>query len=269
PHATLGKRIYDYILVPVLDSQGDVTAVAGTTRDITEIRKLLEQKDAFLAIASHELKTPLTSLKTYGQVLQDIFESRNDEQAVLMLGRMDNQVNKLTNLINDLLDVTRIQSGKMQFNKDDFDLSRIISDILDDLQLTTAKHSIKKDLPDHLPMWGDKERIGQVITNLVSNAIKYSPAGGEIQVVLRKVGDDILLSVKDFGIGIPEGMHSRIFEQFYRANNFREAISGIGIGLFICAEVIERSGGKIWADSNEGAGSTFYVSMPIRQAKDQ
>ncbi|RYY70519.1 MAG: PAS domain S-box protein, partial [Chitinophagaceae bacterium] len=176
PHATLGKRIYDYILVPVLDSQGEVTAVAGTTRDITEIRKLLEQKDAFLAIASHELKTPLTSLKTYGQVLQNIFERRNDEEAVLMLGRMDNQVNKLTNLINDLLDVTRIQSGKMQFNKDEFDLSMIISDILDDLQLTTAKHSIKKDLPDHLPMWGDKERIGQVITNLVSNAIKYSPA---------------------------------------------------------------------------------------------
>lgn len=266
PHATLGKRIYDYILVPVLDAKGDVTAVAGTTRDITSIAKLSEQKDEFLAIASHELKTPLTSIKAYGQVLQNIFEKRNDPEAMMLLNRMDNQINKLTGLISDLLDVTRIQSGKLLFNDELFDLSLLTSDILYGLQLTTTKHTIQKDIPDKLLFYGDMERIGQVITNLVTNAIKYSPAGGEVKVSLQQKGDELLLSVQDFGIGIPEGMQTKVFEQFYRANNYRQAISGMGIGLYISAEIVQRSGGNIWVDSNEGSGSTFYVSLPANPA---
>lgn len=262
PHATLGKRIYDYILVPVLDAKGEVTAIAGTTRDITEIKKLAEQKDEFLAIASHELKTPLTSLKAYAQVVQSIFEDRHDTEAALMLSRMDNQINKLTGLITDLLDVTRIQSGKLQFNQGLFDLSELTSGIVDELQLTTTKHVIKKDVPAALLLYADKERIGQVITNLVTNAIKYSPAGGEVQVKLLAEGDQLLLSVKDFGIGIPADRQSKVFEQFYRANNYRQAISGMGIGLYISAEIVQRSGGRIWVDSKEGVGSTFYVALP-------
>jgi PAS domain S-box-containing protein len=262
PHATLGKRIYDYILVPVLDAKGDVTAVAGTTRDITAIKKLSEQKDEFLAIASHELKTPLTSLKAYGQVLQNIFESREDDEAVTLLKRMDNQVNKLTGLITALLDVTRIQSGKLALNQELFDLSALTTDILDGLQLTTNKHSIKKDLPEKLLFFGDVERIGQVITNLVNNAIKYSPNGGEVLLSIQDEGNELLLSVKDAGLGIPEDMLTKVFEQFYRANNYRQAISGMGIGLFITAEIVQRSGGKIWVTSREGEGSTFYVLLP-------
>lgn len=265
PHAELGKRVYDYILVPVLDANGEVIAVAGTTRDITEINKLSQQKDEFLAIASHELKTPLTSIKAYGQVLQNIFESREDDEAVMLLGRMDNQINKLTGLISDLLDVTRIQSGKMLFNHDLFDLTALITDLVDQLQLTSNRHVIKKDLPDKLMMHGDMERIGQVVTNLITNAIKYSPTGGEILIKLRQNDDELLLSVQDFGLGIPDGMHTKVFEQFYRANNYRQAISGMGIGLFISAEIVERSGGKIWVDSNEGSGSTFYVSLPANK----
>ncbi|RYY49398.1 MAG: PAS domain-containing sensor histidine kinase [Chitinophagaceae bacterium] len=263
PHATLGKRVYDYILVPVLDAHGEVKAIAGTTRDITEIRKLSEQKDEFLAIASHELKTPLTSLKAYGQVLQNIFESREDEEAVVLLDRMDKQINKLTGLITDLLDVTRIQAGKMEFNQEHFNLAGLAADILDELQLTTTRHRILKELPENLPFFGDRERVGQVITNLVTNAIKYSPEGGKIEVALKTESDHLLLSVKDEGIGIPEGMHGKVFEQFYRANNYRQAISGMGIGLYISAEIVHRSGGKIWVESNEGDGSTFYVSMPL------
>ena len=262
PHAELGKRVYDYIFVPVLDAEGEVIAIAGTTRDITEISKLSSQKDEFLAIASHELKTPLTSIKAYGQVLQNIFESREDDEAVLLLARMDNQINKLTRLISDLLDVTRIQSGKMQFNHDNFDLSELTSDMLDGLQLNSNKHVIKRALPASLMFHGDKERIGQVITNLVTNAIKYSPAGGAIVVKLEQQQHEVLLSVQDFGLGIPEGMQVKVFEQFYRANNYRQAISGMGIGLFISAEIVERSGGKIWVESTEGKGSTFYVSLP-------
>lgn len=265
PHATLGKRIYDYILVPVLDANGNVTAIAGTTRDITEIRKLSEQKDEFLAIASHELKTPLTSVKAYAQVLQSIFEDRRDEEAATMLGRMDKQINKLTGLITDLLDVTRIQSGKMQFTEELFDLSELTAGIVDELQLTTAKHAIKKELPATLMLYADRERIGQVVTNLVTNAIKYSPAGGEVQVSIQEKEEHLLLSVKDFGIGIPADRQSKVFEQFYRANNYRQAISGMGIGLYISAEIVHRSGGEISVNSKEGVGSTFYVQLPLNQ----
>lgn len=266
PHATLGKRIYDYILVPVLDAKGQVSVVAGTTRDITEIRKLSEQKDEFLAIASHELKTPLTSLKAYAQVLQSIFEDKHDVDAVMMLDRMDKQINKLTGLITDLLDVTRIHSGKLQLNQERFDLSVLTSGIVEELQLTTSKHAIKEDIPPGLFLYADMERIGQVITNLVTNAIKYSPSGGDIVVKLRKQGDDLLLSVQDFGIGIPADRQSKVFEQFYRANNHRQAISGMGIGLYISAEIVQRSEGTIWVDSQEGIGSTFHVSLPMGKA---
>lgn len=262
PHATLGKRIYDYILVPVLDAHGEVTAIAGTTRDITEINKLSNQKDEFLAIASHELKTPLTSVKAYGQVLQTIFENKDDTEAVMALQRMDKQINKLTGLINDLLDVTRIQSGKLQFDEEQFDLTALTQEILENLQLTTQKHTIKKDLREKVLFFGDRERIGQVIINLVNNAIKYSPAGGDIAVSLRNGSDQILLSVQDVGIGIPDDTQSKVFEQFYRANNHKHAIAGMGIGLYISSEIVHRSGGKIWVESKEDVGSTFYVSLP-------
>jgi len=266
PHATLGKRIYDYILVPVLDARGQVTAIAGTTRDITEIRKLSEQKDEFLAIASHELKTPLTSVKGYAQVLESIFEDRKDTEAMMMLGRMDKQINKLTGFITDLLDVTRIQSGKLQFSEELFDLSVLTETIVDELQLTTTKHSIKKNLPATLLLYADMERVGQVITNLVTNAIKYSPAGGDVQTSISEADDHLLLTVKDCGIGIPADRQSKVFEQFYRANNYRQAISGMGIGLYISAEIVQRIGGKIWVDSTEGVGSTFYVQLPRSNA---
>lgn len=262
PHATLGKRIYDYILVPVLDAMGQVTAIAGTTRDITEIRKLSEQKDEFLAIASHELKTPLTSVKGYAQILQSIFKGRNDAEALLMLSRMDKQINKLTGFITDLLDVTRIQSGKLQFNQELFDLAELTVSILDELQLTTTKHVIKRDITGPLHLYADMDRIGQVVTNLVTNAIKYSPAGGDVLVRIRDEEGYLLLSVKDVGIGIPADRQSKVFEQFYRANNYRPAISGMGIGLYISAEIVQRSGGKIWVDSMEGVGSTFFVTLP-------
>jgi PAS domain S-box-containing protein len=267
PHATLGKRTYDYILVPVFDADGNVSAVAGTTRDITEIRNLLNQKDEFLGIASHELKTPLTSIKAYGQVLQNIFGSRNDEETVMVLRRMDNQINKLTGLINDLLDVTRIQSGKLQFNENSFDLTELALDIIDGVELTTNKHIITKQFPEKLLFFGDMERIGQVITNLLTNAIKYSPAGGEVNCKLEDQPDQILLTVQDFGLGIPKGMQTKVFEQFFRANNYRHVISGMGIGLYISAEIVQRSGGKIWVESTEGKGSTFFVSLPKRTAE--
>lgn len=261
PHATLGKRIYDYILVPVLDAQGQVTAIAGTTRDITEIKKLSAQKDEFLAIASHELKTPLTSVKAYGQVLQTIFQRKDDADAVMALLRMDKQINKLTGLINDLLDVTRIQSGKIQFNNELFDITTLTEEIAENLQLTTEKHTLKKDLEEKTILFGDRERIGQVLTNLITNAIKYSPAGGDVLISLRKEKDGILLSVKDSGLGIPKDMHTKVFEQFYRVNH-KHTIGGMGIGLYISAEIVQRSGGKIWVESTEGAGATFFVYLP-------
>lgn len=267
PHATLGRRIYDYIFVPVLDAEGNITTIAGTTRDITEMRQLLRQKDEFLGIASHELKTPVTSIKAYGQVLQTIFERKKDPTSVAALQKMDSQVNKLTGLIQDLLDVTKIQAGKMLFNKETFNVSNLVTELVDELQLTTQKHTIIKKLDTTIEVFGDRERIGQVITNFITNAIKYSPLADKIEIELYMVESDIIVSVKDFGIGIPIEMQGFIFEQFYRVSASHSTIPGLGIGLYISSEIIKRIGGKIWVESEPGAGSTFYFSLP--QAKEE
>ncbi|MGN6801744.1 MAG: PAS domain-containing sensor histidine kinase [Ginsengibacter sp.] len=265
PHATLGRRVYDYIFVPVLDDEGNVTAIAGTTRDITEIRELLRQKDEFLGIASHELKTPVTSIKAYGQVLQTIFERKQDYTAVAALQKMDAQINKLTGLISDLLDVTKIQAGKIVFNEENFDLSNQISDIVYELQLTTQKHQIIKRLEPGIVVNGDKERISQVVINFITNAIKYSPDADKIEVQLYKNGDKIITSVKDFGIGIAPEVQNHIFEQFYRVSAAHSTIPGLGIGLYISSEIAKRIGGNIWVESKVKEGSTFYFSIPEKK----
>ncbi len=251
---------------PLYDSQKKLKGVTGSAIDITERKQLERQKDDFLGIASHELKTPVTSIKAYGQVLQKIFTKKGDGISTEMLQKMDAQVNKLTNLIGDLLDVTKIQSGNLVLHEETFNFNRFIEETMQEMQLTTDQHQLVVKLGAPVEIYGDKERVAQVLTNLISNAIKYSPHAKKIIVQSVKTRDTVTLSVQDFGIGIPKKKQPLVFERFYRVSGSKEdTFPGLGLGLFISAEIIKRQGGKIWVESTEGKGSTFYFSLPLRQ----
>jgi signal transduction histidine kinase len=176
---------------------------------------------------------------------------------------MDAQVNRLTNLIGDLLDVTKINSGRLQFNKVWFDFNQVIKETIDDLQHTTQKHKLVADFTETGQIYSDKDRISQVITNLITNAIKYSPHTDQIIVSTRLKNKEAIACVQDFGIGIPDDKKDRVFEQFYRVSGDKQhTFPGLGLGLYISSEIIKREGGRMWVNSVEGKGSTFCFALP-------
>lgn len=250
--------------VPILNDNCEIIKWIGTNTDINEFKILQRQKDNFIGIASHELKTPVTSLKAYTQVLEHMLREEGDEYKAGMLKKMDNQLNKFTELINDLLDVTKIQTGRMQFNDDFFDFNELVAEIVGEVQPIASNHEIILESESISQVYADRDRIGQVITNLLTNAIKYSPEAEKIVVFTKEQNNEVRLCVQDFGIGIPNDKKDQVFQQFYRVSGTKEhTFPGIGLGLYICSQIIERTHGKIWVNSKEGEGSTFCFSLPI------
>ncbi|RYD80410.1 MAG: PAS domain S-box protein [Sphingobacteriales bacterium] len=255
---------FNFTYKPLRNAEGKVYAILHAAIDVTKQVQLQQQKDEFLGIASHELKTPVTSIKAYAQVLERLIRNEGDEKKANMVQKMDLQLNRLTGLIGDLLDVTKIQSGKMTFNPVKFDFDLLVAEIAEEMQHTTAQHHIKLDLKSASIVFADKERIGQVITNFLSNAIKYSTDSEEIDVKTFLQNDEVILSVQDYGIGISKELHGLIFDQFYRVGgNLQHTYPGLGLGLYISSEIIKNEGGRIWVDSEEGKGSTFYFSLKV------
>ncbi len=234
-------------------------------RDIEERIEADKKKDEFISIASHELKTPVTSLKAYTQILQSTFDDAHNKQAVEMLSKMDKQVDKLTTLIVDLLDVTKIEKGELIFEMEEFDFNNLVKEIAEEMQRTTKSHKIILELSDCDPVKGDRNRIGQVLVNFISNAIKYSPEGEQITIKTFCENYKVGLSVQDDGIGIPKEEHRNIFRRFFRVsgkNNY--TFPGMGLGLYISSEIIKRHEGRIFFDSDEGKGSTFSFEIASR-----
>jgi len=245
-------------------SDGVIVKWFGTNTDIHEQKQMQRQKDDFLGIASHELKTPVTSIKAYAQVLGAMLAKEGDARKAAMVEKMDSQLNRLTNLIGDLLDVTKINSGKIQFNKTWFNFNEVVRENVLDLQHTTNKHTLEMEFAETGEVYSDKDRIGQVITNLITNAIKYSPHSDRIIVSTKLKDKDVSVCVQDFGIGIPDDKKDRVFEQFYRVSGDKQhTFPGLGLGLYISSEIIKREGGKMWVNSVEGKGSTFCFSLPV------
>jgi signal transduction histidine kinase len=231
-----------------------------------ETLELMNRKDDFLSIASHELKTPVTSLKAYTQLLQMDAKVTADKKRESMLSKMDLQVNKLTALITNLLDTSKIQNGKLIYNKHFFQLNDLVKEIVDEIQINATAHKIIIEKNTSFQLYGDRERIGQVLSNLLTNAVKYCPGCEKIIVNSETDGETAICSVRDFGNGISEEQKDKIFERFYRVTgNNLHTYPGLGIGLFIAKEIIERHDGKIWFESKEGEGSTFYFSLPIAE----
>ena len=257
---------YNFTYKPLRDAEGKVFGVLHAAIDVTRQVQLQHQKDEFLGIASHELKTPVTSIKAYAQVLEKMIRAEGDEKKAGMVRKMDLQLNRLTGLIGDLLDVTKIQAGKITFNAVEFDFDQLIYDMVEEMQHTTSQHHLNATLNSKITVIADRERIGQVVTNFLSNAIKYSVDADSIIVKSYRMGDEIILSVQDYGIGISENLQKFVFDQFYRVSgNQQHTYPGLGLGLYISSEIIKNEGGRIWVESTEGSGSTFYFALKVKK----
>lgn len=230
-----------------------------------EAQKAIQVRDDFISIASHELRTPVTSLKLYVAVLQKQLARVGEENVVHSLTKMDAQLNKLTQLIKDLLNVSKIEVGRLDFQQELFDLNEVVKETVEQIQPTTRKHDIHIEGMISQPAWGDKERVGQVITNLLTNAIKYSPQADTIIVRVTSTPDAAVVSVEDFGIGIEQEHIHAIFERFYRVSDPDEkTFPGLGIGLYISHEIIKRHGGTLSVESEKGRGSVFSFTLPYK-----
>ena len=221
-------------------------------------------KDNFINMASHELKTPITSLKIYTSMLKKRAAKEPPEKLQRYVGRIDEQTDKIVSLITDLLDISRIETGKMKVEKQQFSINELIEETVDSLQTTTTKHKIFIKGKIRKFVYGDRYRIYQVLVNLLTNAIKYSPDGGKIIVQLQEMGTVAMVGVKDQGIGIEEKHKKKIFDRLYQVpENMGKSFSGLGIGLYVSSEIVKLHGGKIWVDSDKNKGSTFYFTLPF------
>ena len=233
----------------------------------TEAQNAIGLRDEFISIASHELRTPITSLKMYTQVLQKQFAKRGEESLGRFLAKMDAQLNKLTLLIGDLLNVTKIELGQLAFQEEAFDLNELVRETVEQIQMTTPKHTISIEGNIPRTVWGDLDRIGQVLTNLLSNAVKYSPQADSIIVRLTSEQDRAVVSIQDFGIGIDSEHQGNIFNRFYRVSDPEEkTYPGLGIGLYISHEIIKRHGGDLTVVSEKGKGSLFRFPLPYTRS---
>ncbi|MDQ8051551.1 MAG: PAS domain-containing protein [Pedobacter sp.] len=238
--------------------------------DITERREIERRKDDFLSIASHELKTPLTTIKGFVQALERMKPPGASEKYNLTLAKVSLYVDRLNNLITDLLDVSRIQSGNIELHEESFDFDKMVRETVENLAESATSHQviIKGSTKTHI--LADESHIVQVLNNLISNAIKYSPDSAQVEVYLSKVSEYVKVSVTDQGLGIsPEDQRS-VFDRFFRGGEIQKRYPGMGIGLYICQQIILNHGGTIWVDSEKGKGSTFSFTLPIeRKAKNE
>jgi PAS domain S-box-containing protein len=245
---------------PRFDADDTFTGFVGSVTDITRQKHMELQKDTFINTVSHELKTPIATIKGFGQLLRKS-NIANDDRGKNYLNRMLVQAERVDKLLQDLLDVSRIESGKLTFNDEEIEVNLLISELVQDLQLIYPTHTLLLVENAKCKIYGDRSRILQLITNLVDNAVKYSPDAKEVLISLFCDEEFATVGVQDFGAGIVKGNEPFLFDKFYQVNNVYKT-PGLGIGLYVCKEIINRLNGKIWFESIVGEGSTFYIKVP-------
>jgi len=264
---TKDGRLLDVSLTvsPVKDKQGNIIGISKIARDITEKKLDETRKNDFIGIVSHELKTPLTSLTAMVQLLNSRLKNHEDPFVPNLLAKANIQVKKMNTMINGFLNIARLESGKIQLDKKDFDLTRLVNDIIDETKLISAGYTINSLSCNPIMVNADEDKIGSVITNLLSNAVKYSEKGTTIEVLCEIEGDVAQVSVKDEGPGIREEDIEYLFDRFFRVEDPGAShVSGFGIGLYLSAEIVHRHNGIIRAESEIGKGSVFRFSLPYK-----
>jgi len=250
--------------VVIYDEKKKPISMLGTIIDITETRRDEIRKNDFIAMASHELKTPLTSLKAYIQLLSRKLGPSNDTFAANALLKANQQVNRMTDLIHGFLDLSKLEPGKLKLKMQPFDMSALAGDVIADAQLASPYRSIFLKAEGSIIVNADREKIRQVIGNFLSNAIKYSDKEGMVTVTCETQPGDVRVAVKDEGIGIRYKDQEKLFQRFYRVESDKmKNISGFGIGLYLSSEIIQRHRGTIGLESEENVGSTFYFTLPL------
>jgi two-component system sensor histidine kinase VicK len=264
---TKDRRLLNVSLTisPVKDAQGNIIGLSKIARDITEKKQEELRKNDFIAMVSHELKTPLTAVRSYIQVLLAKEKKEGDNFKINALTRAEVQTRKMTTMIKDFLSLSRLEEGKIQLHKEAFELHEVIEEIAGDAQFLTTNHTVRLQDCEDVVIYADKDKIGQVLMNLLSNAIKYSPKGGIIIIGCEKAEGKVKIFVKDHGVGISPADQKKLFDKFYRVKNEKiKTVSGFGIGLYLVSEILRYHHSKIEVESREDEGSTFYFELDMQ-----
>lgn len=266
-------KFLNLIYEPLYDTKRKPNGLMCFGFDISEqvetrikLEEAIHTKEEFLSMASHEMRTPVSSIKGYAQILESIFKTDGNLDSVHMVSKLIEQVDNLTTLIKDLFDDTKVKEGKLDLRPQYFDFTALVAEVIEEMQHTTKQHKIVSQLSELPKIYADKHRIRQVIVNLFTNAIKYSPGATLINVATTNNDNTVTLSVQDFGFGIPKDMQSKIFTRFYRVQNENlDTYPGLGLGLYIVADIIKRHGGNMDVTSSVGEGSIFCFTLPIKK----
>jgi signal transduction histidine kinase len=228
-------------------------------------------KDEFLSIASHELKTPMTTIQGYVQVLHRRVSQENVDRTALIrvVDIINDQTKRMNRLVDELLDISRIEAGRLEVRHDVVDLEELLTQVVEQQQMTSEQITIRLQVAEgavHLRVMGDEARLQQVVLNLLSNALKYSPDQGSVTVALQHEADAAVISVADKGVGISKKEQQHLFERFFRTEGARQSgVDGLGLGLYIASSIVKEHGGRMWVQSQPGQGSTFFFTVPLAQ----
>jgi signal transduction histidine kinase len=250
---------------PLIGRGDQLLNIIATARDITRYREADTLKDTFISVVSHELKTPVAIIKGYAETLRRPEARRDPAMVDDMLADVTQEADRLARLVDDLLDASRLQAGGLPLRDvDDVDLKYLAERVTDRYRPQTTKHTLLLEFPADFPLvLGDAQRLEQVLDNLVSNAIKYSPRGGKIVIAGKATPAEIVVSVSDEGVGIPLDEQERIFDRFHRVEGPEtRAVAGTGLGLYLTRAIVNAHGGRCWVVSTPGRGSTFYFAIP-------
>lgn len=261
---TSEKYKYHLLRIVPISEKGKALKWIGTFTDIEDQKQIEKKKDEFLSITSHELKTPLTSIKAYIQLLSRSLKNHESEQIKGYIDKAQLQVGKLNELISDLLDISKIENGELKLNVVEFDIKALIESAVETIRQTHDTFHLEV-LGNEQPciVKGDESRIEQVLINYLTNALKYSPENKTVTITRELDNNRLTIKVKDAGIGIPLAKQVDIFSKFYRVEESSLKFQGLGIGLYICAEIIKKHHGSVGVSSSPNQGSEFYFSIPI------
>lgn len=236
--------------------------------DITEIKEIDRRKDDFLSVASHELKTPLTTVMACIQLAQRMIPREADDKLKETLNKAKGHIDKLEHLISDLLDVSKVKTGKIELSKGAFNLDAMVLHVVEQLRKAHSNYSINISGYASNYYVGDRQRLEQVVLHLLKNSIKYTPSGGNINIHLSRLSDFVKVSITDYGLGVDYQHQKKIFENFFRVDEVQKQYPGIGIGLYISDQIVKNHGGTLWVESAVGEGATFSFTLPLKFKND-
>ena len=272
-HKSGQSVLVDGVASPILDAGGVLKGTVWVLRDVSKEKELEKMRIDFISLASHQLRTPLTGIKWFVELLQEDASKIPMDKVQEYIKRIGESSSRMVDLVNDLLTTSRADSGKLVKDVGNYSVKDLFQQAVEaqDRVFTDKKIRVEgvSEISSDLEIDADVVQMEQVLGNLLNNAACYSPPGSKIEIKVEQIGEKIRITVKDHGIGIPVSQQSKVFEKFFRANNVAGTIPGTGLGLYVAKSMVESHGGKIWFESKENEGTTFFVELPIKQKNEK